>query len=400
MTNFPGSLPILGPDREYSLWEQRCADDCVLWSECGGSSSAPCICVWTAPDKRFKCTKCRFVCRERRDVANPRTEFLAQMRAGLGLEHLRISPSPTTRSLPILIPTRTNELAARELPLRWIAVDAKTLFTRHRRGPVQTRPFLNSPAKMRETLRASASTRLLAVLNGRDLLLEGFWGMPRRECLLKVREAGFSAVTGPTFSITSEDATPASHNICMLRRHHRVVQEIEGAALLPIPNLYWRAPIDLQQWKDWFAANPMVNIVSRDFSRTKDKRSFQAELGGLFNLLAAIGRPLHILLVGVGVRKAREAFIKLSELACTCSLVTASPVMQAIKRGQEFSFRVKGQPTDVFNPAKDRFDLALANIQVMEEYLLEITADLPGYGASEHRNWFDPVEWPEYRIAG
>lgn len=156
-------------------------------------------------------------------------------------------------------------------------------------------------SSLRHALRVSHDTHLVAVLNGRDEILEAFWGWgkDRRIAFLHhLRNLDVRVVTGPTFSITGSE--PASHSAYMLARHHTVVQEIACAGLLAVPNLYWRNPRDLRDWAIWLRANPDVVIISRDFSRTKHRTVFLQELRYLIRIIRSTARPFHVLLVGTG----------------------------------------------------------------------------------------------------
>ncbi|HEX6749279.1 MAG TPA: hypothetical protein VF092_18420 [Longimicrobium sp.] len=237
-------------------------------------------------------------------------------------------------------------------------------------------------------MRIADGTRILAVLNGRDGLLEGFWGMQRRAFFARLVLGGFSAVTGPTFSITSEERKPGSHNVCMLLRHHRVIEEIASTELAAIPNIYWRSTDDAGRWTEWLEANPNVRVVSRDFSRTKDKRAFGSEMAGLLAILNSVSRPFHVVLVGVGPRKARDAMVEVGATGHTCSVVTAYPVLVAIKQGREIVRRGKTGFEAVYSPERSRLDLAVRNIQTMEQYLCENAP--PGATAGDlSSNWID-----------
>lgn len=370
------SLPIMG-QRQFGLWEPTCSTECVLWSECGGSDSAPCGCFRT--NERFQCDRCQYICRERGlKASDPDERFEAYLQPGLTLELLRLS-QPSGFTLPPFIPTKTDHLRQPvPLDLNWAALDAKALFTRHRHEPVQVRPFVSSPAATRQALNVSSRTELLTVLNGRDGLLEGFWMMPLDPFFERLRAAGVQAMTGPTFSITSEERTPASHNILMLLRHHYIVEAIHQAGFIAIPNLYWRTAWDRARWIEWLQQNPAVSAISRDFTRTKGRRPFQPEFDGLLEIVRGAGRRLHVIVLGIGIKKAPGVFRQLADLGSSVTIVSAEPVMQAIKRGRGWR-REKGSfPQLITNGRQTRFALAEANLRVMNDYIGEL-ADEEGW---------------------
>jgi hypothetical protein len=216
---------------------------------------------------------------------------------------------------------------------------------------------------------------LLTVLNGRDDLLEGLWAMELEPLFARLKQAEVRAVTGPTFSITGEHQTPASHNVLMLLRHHRVVDAINQAGLIPIPNLYWRTAADRGRWVEWLQQHPSVRVISRDFSRTKNRSSFRYEFEGLLEIVRGAGSGLHVVLVGVGTGKAFEAFHRLGDVGSTATIVSAEPVMRAIKHGLGMR-REKGSVPTITVSQMTRFELAEANLMVMKEYLEDLAAEV------------------------
>jgi hypothetical protein len=315
------------------------------------------------------------VCKERGlKAADPEERFEAYLQPGLSLELLRLA-QPREFTLPPFVPTKTHELRQQApLDLSWAAIDAKALFTRHRHAPVQVRPFVSDPVVTRRALNVSQSTELLALLNGRDGLLEGFWMMPLDPFFERLRAAGVRAVTGPTFSITSEQRTPASHNVLMLLRHHYIIEAIHQAGFIAIPNLYWRTVRDRDRWIEWLQQNTGVSVISRDFTRTKGRRPFQPEFAGLLEIVRGAGRPLHVVALGVGIQKADSGIRQLAEVGSTVTLVSAEPVMQAIKHGRAFR-RHNGSVPKLTTSPSTRFELAEGNLKIMNEYVEELAKD-------------------------
>lgn len=346
--------------------------DCPLWTECGGSDSAPCGCFRTRD--RFQCRECQYICRERGlKSSDPEERFEAYLQPALTLEQLRIA-QPSDFTLPAFIPTKTDHVRQpTPFDLDWAAVDAKALFTRHRHEPVQLRPFVSSPTSTRRALNVLERTELLGVLNGRDGLLEGFWAMEREPFFQRMREAGIRAMTGPTFSITSEERTPASHNVAMLLRHHYLVETIHEAGFIAIPNLYWRTARDRRQWMEWLQQNSDVSVISRDFTRTKGVDAFRPEFDGLLEIVRGCGRRLHIVALGVGIRKAPHVVRQLADLGASVSIVSAEPVMQAIKRGCGWHREPGSLPYFKIHRRTNRFILADANVRHMKDYMEELT---------------------------
>lgn len=377
-------LPILKPVRTFGIFEQSCPTECIAWDVCGGAETAPCGCVWTEPERRHQCRACHLVCRERNVDPRPGElpdSFRSQISAGRSLDDLTVSQPSDLSHFPIFIPTRTNALPrGTRLPLKWAAVSARTLFTKHTSGPVEAKTYFTSPERARAYTRVDADTQLLAVLNAQDFTLEGFWGTRRSVFYKTLQHCGFAAATGPTFSIiTDPNEAPAAHNVCMLLRHHQVVHELEATNLIAIPNLYWRDYRDRWQWGAWLAEQENVHFISRDFSRTRDRSTFLHELAGLIEIIKLSGKTFHVFLVGVGSQKAGMTLLHLDSVGCTASVVTGSPIIKAMFGGCELKPRGAMPPDVVKNKTLPRKEIALRNLEIMEQFVLEVVSPLASY---------------------
>ena len=378
-------MPIFTPSnyarpREPNFFgTPKCETKCALYEACGGSSAAPCTCVWKDPEKRHNCEECHLVCRERRDVSDP---YHTHLQSGAALADISLRQDSYT--FPLLIPTRTRDLKKGiQLRPEWAGITLKNLLSEGR-GKGRVSDLLTSAGALKEKLRLSENTKLLAVLNGKDYQLEAFWGMERKDLYRHLSALGFSGVTGPTFSITSEfdmdPITPASHNVLMLRRHHQVVAELQlctEAAV--VPNIYWRNEQDRNRWTEWLNANVEVSIVSRDFSMTRTGLPFDRELQGFLQIIEPVNRRLHVLLLGVAAGNAYTCLRRLAAHGCTASIVTGDPIMTAINGGNRLVARSDGRLLKSHDREVERSDLALSNLHTMVDYLSDITSDLPVY---------------------
>jgi hypothetical protein len=235
-------------------------------------------------------------------------------------------------------------------------------------------------------------TQLLAVLNGQDYQLEGLWTMERAHLYDALSSHGFAGITAPTFSVTAEhiqeSPTTAAHNVGMLLRHHRVLSEInELPHVLAVPNIYWRDKVERKRWTDWLRENQSVHTVSRDFSRTKTWDAFRPELKGLVQILRAVDRRLHVIVVGVGAAKAEFTLRCLADANCTASFVTSDPIHTGMK-GAAMCL-TKNQVGKYKAEDIERYDLALHNLQIVEHHLISVAEDLPVYGAHNMNNLVD-----------
>lgn len=302
---------------------------------------------------------------------------------GIELEDLHLRQEDSFQ-FPTFIPLGTHE-AASALNLLWVGVDIKGLVTQRRRKPASPKKFLLQE-DIGSYLNVPKETRLLAVLNGQDKLLESFWGMRRKAFFELLKERGFEVVTGPTYSITSEESGfPASHNIFMQRRHHRAIEEIQDAGLVAVPNLYWRNESDMERWVAWLSKQKDLYYVTFDFSRNKDATNFELELVGLMQILRLLNKPLHVMLVGVGSANGLKAIKCLSDLNCTASVVSSRPVRVAASGGNRLQIAASGKLGSSQYKELARGELVGKNIRVMEEYLINQASST---GAQTRRNCF------------
>ena len=375
------SLPIIA-GRQAGVWEAGCPECEAYQSEaCLGHETAPCGCTWVSDERRDRCERCELVCRARnteKEGAHADT-FAGHMEAGLGLADVRVVQPGAFGSLPDFIPLNTRELTSGDRAERfnWVGVSLRDLLSLRADGTVTVREPFRSGQDVRSVLGVSDQANLLAVLNGEDNLLEGFWGSDRSRLFRQLVSVGFTACTGPTFSVYEKTKeadrlvgggqvvqdfrpVPAAHTAVMLRRHHRCVAEAARVSLVPIPNLYDLTAHHRQTWTEWLIANPRVHCVTRDFSQTPaESDDYKRHLSGLIEILQGVGRPLHVLLVGIGLSKREGAEMFVRQAGCTVSIVTGDPVLQAITGGKGLNANGTG-----YEPRLDvtRSDLAASNL--------------------------------------
>jgi len=369
---------------QLSLWQPRCQYDCEIWDECRGSITAPCHCVGTSPSDVHNCDECYLICRERRatsiGVSGPDT-FYTQLESGLPLRRLKLSYSKQNYpELPRFIPTHTNELLPKaELSVGMVGIEARYLFTRHRTEPVQVRSQLRNAGAIRQFAKVGISTPLIAVMNGKDWILEGFWGMDRSQFYSALRNAQFQLVTGPTFSVIKESRDhPASHNVAMLLRHHRIVQELHDWGILVAPNLYWRTERDRMSWIMFLMDNPDVTIISRDFQMTKSQGDFEEEFSGLLEILSEVGRPMQVIMQGIWIKKVGRALTGLHTVGASGVIMSSTPVLCAIKHGKKLLVNDDGALGLSLMPDISRHELAKTNIDIFNDFLTTFEGSCDG----------------------
>lgn len=315
------------------LFQQDCAS-CFAFSECGGAPSAPCTCRWTGT-RRHDCDSCSLNCVERR-IIGPNLEiidsFRDQLSDGLPLGLLRVEQSELVR-LPSGIVVKSSALPpGTVLQEEWVGVHLRDVIAIANGGRsrwVRTRTGLHA------RLKVSRDTRLLAVLNGNDHLLERLWAMNRDRMFKVFRRIGLTTITGPTFSVTAEPLdVPASHNVTMMMRHHRFCAEASAAGLRVIPNVYCRSERQADMWIEWLRANPNVHTIARDFSRTKDHHRFEPELAELMGIVRGANRRLHVVVSGIGEAKFDLVGAAMRAHGSSLSILSSRAVVRPLAVGE------------------------------------------------------------------
>jgi hypothetical protein len=345
---------------------KNCAENCTIFTECGGGLSAPCGCVVTEHGKKYDCGNCSRICMERRAPK----DIHALLEEGLKLENLSLS-TDLSFSFPQFIPLGTRN-ANSTLSLPWVGVEFTELIGKGKLP--KPKPYLlKEPAHVFDHLKVSTKTNLIAVLNANDVFLEAFWGMPHRQRFFAtLRDAGFSIVTGPTFSVINENVGYLPpHNIVMQYRHNKIVDEIQESGLMPAPNVYWRGEHDIESWIKWLNHNRPL-IISRDFSMTKTRTGFSSELKGFMDLLNGLDYQPHVFLVGTGLKNGVNALEKLRKSGLTSSIFTQDPALAAARAGMEYIIGPTGELQKRQNRNFSKRALVKMNIQTALTYLEKV----------------------------
>ena len=371
--------------REPNLWEQQCPE-CLLYDQCGGAATAPCTCIKSG-EERYDCGNCDIVCRERYVPTSDGLDdtFSSHAFVGRNLESVEIDQHFSS-PFPLLIPTQTNKLPSNiHLPYDWIGVDLRHLLD-STVPPVRAHSRYNSAGKALKFVRGHSNSKLLAILNSVDGDLEHFWASERSSFYEALLQSGFAAATGPTFSIyekTNSGAKriPDAHSVTMLRRHHRVVEELAQIGVPPIPNLYDRNERDRQRWVKWLSTNQTVTVVSCDLTCSKNWEPYREYMHRLIEIVGEVDRSLHVLLQGVGTAKSTDALVQLAEAGCTCSICTSDPILKG-SNGYALIYQDDGEPP-IFEKQKDQPHSVLSrrNIDVLDSHLLDshLTAVASGF---------------------
>ncbi len=361
---------------DQSLWSDECVTKCIIYNLCHGSPSAPCKCLNPHIQNQRKCSDCQYICRER-IIEDEETglviDFASYVRDGLPLEKLEINQIDLGQP-PFLISTNTNRLpVGSKVPLNYVGIDIKEIFHGRNGSSVLDRPIFETEKALRKYLRINDAPTIMAILNGKDDILENFWAMGKlnRLKLYKLFEkAGIKFATCPTFSIIDETlGFPASHNVCMLLRHNRVADEMQQAEFNVVPNIYWRNESDILKWIDWISHQDKLYYISRDFSRTKKGAPFKKQFSDFIKIIEEANKKLHVFIIGVGCVKAAAVTMNIENAGCTCSIVTPDPVMEGIGKGAELKLNSNGDVSFSKNWDFNKDELAMKNILTLNNHI-------------------------------
>lgn len=356
-----------------------CATHCNLYSACSGYDTAPCGCAWTVSSgKRYECDKCYLICRERRNNRKQDSSNSVPNNPTLGkfLNEVSIS-QPTNVSFPLFIPIETHLYKGDPLPINWAAVDIKTLFTKTTKKKAKLSSNFDTAAKTENFLNVKSGCKFLAVLNGKDRYLENLWGMGeinRRSAFKQLMSVGFSTVTGATYSVSNQThqytPIPQYHNISMLMRHHKVLDELQTIDFCSIPNIYWKDndKKELDFWKNWLIDNPDIHTVSRDFTSTKNAQPVIHKIEELITLLKSVGRKFHVLIIGTGPNTAPMILQRLKESNFTSTFITSTPIYEARMAAERYTL-INNKIIKQKDNVTPHSELILNNIRVFEEML-------------------------------
>ncbi len=362
---------------QRSLFETTCPQ-CPLFTSCGGGRSAPCDCMYPVGHSSYhQCFECSYICRERY-VEKEDGQFDTFQRRLASLTPLvEVQINQQIHHLPAFIPAKTYELPkGTQLDIPWASIDLKRL-------PVTSRLPITSPsscwcssAHLRQCLRVSPKTQLIAITNGLDPRLERFWGRERFAFYRTLKHCGVTAITGPTFSVHEYDRItklliPESEKVINMLRHNRVLQEANDYFTLPIPNLYWRNENDINNWSAWLCEHEHIHCVSRDLTCSGQYDLFVQDL---IMLLEQTKRSMHIILLGVGSALAAKTIHPFLEIGCTVSIVSSDPIMKAIKAGRKLMFHGALPPTHHKCETQSRAEIALHNLDVMNRHVEQMVA--------------------------
>ena len=312
---------------------------------------------------------------------------------GRDIEHIQLNQLGSIPSFPLLIPTKTHNLRVdHSLEIDWVGIEIDRILSLFNKLPRMPQKSSLTPKAFRELAQVGERTKVIVVLNGVDSKLEKFWGMDRLQLYEMMEKSSVNAVTGPTFSIYDQTTggypMAESHRVTMMRRHFRVIQELSDNEFFTIPNVYFRNQYDIDRWINWLKGNKSIKVLSRDLTCTRSGKEFESYLQQLIELIKGTHRSFHVLFQGISASKADYVIRKMSEINCTCSLITSDPIIKG-SNGYEFVFRGKERPITKKQPNHHWSQIATQNIKVLNDYLKALVSEMPIYSSGQQMNRLD-----------
>lgn len=370
---------------QANLLAPLCAG-CPAESFCTDRFTSPCGCRYPRSHSLYReCARCVYDCRQRDGVAGVQVAELLR-RYGDSIPSFAAVESPAG-PFPVFLPLRTEQFPSGDIiPFRMTAVGPRNLFRQRSDGSLYLRPELSDPLHFRHALRISNGASVACILSANDDILSGLRAFPRERLFDRLHACGIRVVTAPTFSIYRESRQWSTYQNHVHRAmHNLVLHELNDAGFHAIPNLYWRTREDIGKWSQWLRHNPGVNLVSRDFSRSKQPGMFGDHLDGLLDLVNDCGRRMHVFLVGVGVRNGQEAIRLLADRGHTATVVSAHPILAASSGGRHFATTAGGWR--MVSSSRPRVDLMMENLVVAEDVLLSSALRYPELYSPSNRNY-------------
>lgn len=236
--------------------------------------------------------------------------------------------------LPAYIPM----LQHRSLPLRgwappWAAIPLREILR-----PRGTARSLSLRFASSESLRASfhlpASTHLVLVGTGKDMIIEHYWRDASVRALANgIADLGFHAAVAPNFSIWDDD--PRLHHLYNRKRSQRVTSDWARCGVPVIPFVVGSLVQDWRFWEEVLAMNPALAFVAKEFQTgLADPKRAAVCLGHAIGVQRQLGRALH--LVAIGGRQHIRLFESAFDHRWT--VVDSTPFMKAMHRQRAYEF--------------------------------------------------------------
>ncbi len=190
------------------------------------------------------------------------------------------------------------------------------------------------------------NTKIILVGSGYDDSIEAWWRLSEKRgpLLSMIADHGYELVTGPNYSLfTNQLRWDDMHSMKRIAITH---QEFTAAGIPCALHLNARTPRDYERWVSYLRERDEITHVVFEFGtvwRWPLRRAFH--LHHLAHVAAAVGRPLHLTMIG-----GMDAVPTLAPAYAQLTVVDAVPFLKAVKRqqlteGNDLKLRSHSHPT-------------------------------------------------------
>lgn len=299
---------------------------CQWRPDCGGSYSGRVFgncfeltcCHYTDKDP----DSCNAVCPYKEDFG----VWLRETR-GLRFDDL---PSYTQNALdlPLYVPL-IDHGSRRRQPFSWpcLSLDTYNVLRLNRHMSPRYRAVADGPDALRDFFKISRNSRVILRGVGTEPQIERYWEYRDiDDAAGQLSRLSIEAAIGPNFSQFID--CPRTDHLFNRRRHLICLHEMMDKGVSPIPHCSATSPGDWSFWRSFLRSNSSLHTVAFEFQTgnkspvegLKAIRQFEA-------LQQAIGRPIHLILVG-GAQFVEEAARRFANL----TILDSVPFFKALHR--------------------------------------------------------------------
>ena len=239
---------------------------------------------------------CNYLC-----PSNPR--FTRMMNEVQGLNFAAL-PELAQRAadFPLYIPSVLHaSRRERALDIPIAAIPVEIVF---RVAGGRLRAVATDPLGLRKALGLAPATRVVVNCIRQDDDIERLWEYWRQDDPpAQLARLGIEAVLAPNFSHLQ--GVPKLESVGNRMRHLMCVRDLASVGLLAVPHLSVIDPANWDWWTEYLKRNPSVRYVAFEFETGYKKRvEGEDAVARLAQVQSALGRPLHLVVVGGGQYRA------------------------------------------------------------------------------------------------
>jgi hypothetical protein len=275
--------------------------------------------------------------------------FVARMREvdGLDLHKVPRAGKVLTESLPTYAPHFYHGYSRDGLLETDVAaLPLHSLYNRRDGSP----KFLTR-AELAAKFGIHENTKIILIGSGHDDSIEAWWRLNEKRGTLisMIADHGYELVTGPNYSLfTNQLRWDDMHSMKRIAITHH---EFTIAGVPCALHLNARTPRDYERWANYLRERDEITHVAFEFGtvwRWPLRRAFH--LQHLAHVAAAVGRPLHLTMIG-----GMDAVPTLASAYAQLTMVDAVPFLKAVHRqrlteSNDLKLRSRAHPTDKGEP--------------------------------------------------